>query len=131
MITGESPGSRPQPGASSLPSLLRVSRYFALFAALWIVAVSAKLYPQFKDSLRIEGQVITLDDYISQTCGERAGTLAASCRAQAVETGARLVARQQAKSLLLIQAPIIFYVVIYLPFALIARRFSRRRKSSP
>ena len=115
----------------SLPSLLHTSRYFAVFAAVWIVVVGAKLYPQFKDSLRIEGQVITLDDYIEQTCGERAGTLAASCRAQAIETGARLVARQQAKSLLLIQAPVLLYGVLYLPFALIARLLFRRRDSSP
>jgi hypothetical protein len=97
------------------------ARYFALFAALWIVAMTWKLYPQFQDTLRVEGRIVTLDDYVEDACGERVGPLAASCQATTLEEATRLLASEQAKSLLLVEAPLILYVVLYLPLWLLRR----------
>jgi hypothetical protein len=98
-----------------------LSRYFTLFAAAWIVVMAAKLYPQFKDTLRVDGRVMALDDYIEDTCAERVGPLATSCRATKLETGRRLVAAEQAKALLLIEAPLVLYAVLYFPIGLMRR----------
>jgi len=103
-----------------------VSPYLTVFAALWMVALTWKVYPQFKDTLRLDGRVMALDDYIEATCGERVGPLATTCRATSLERGRRLVAAEQAKMLLLVQAPLILYVVAYLPF-----RLATRRRRSP
>jgi hypothetical protein len=98
-----------------------VSPYLTVFAALWMVALTWKVHPQFKDTLRVDGRVMALDDYIEATCGERVGPLATTCRATSLERGRQLVAAEQAKILLLVQAPLILYV-IYLPFRLATRR---------
>ena len=89
------------------------ARYFALFAALVIVVTTWTIYPQFKDTLRVEGRVVAFDDYVEDACGERVGPLAASCRATTIE---------QAKSLLLIEAPLLLYLAIYVPLWLMRRR---------
>jgi hypothetical protein len=99
-----------------------VSPYLAVFAALWMVVLTWKVYPQFKDTVRVDGRVVTLDDYIEKTCGEKAGTEATVCRAINLERGRRLVAAEQAKMLLLVPAPLILYIVAYLPFRLATRR---------
>ena len=96
-----------------------LSRYFALFAAAWIVVMAGKVYPQFKDTLQVDGRVVALDDYVEDACAERVGPLATSCRATKLETGRRLVAAKQAKALLLIEAPLILYAVLYLPIRLL------------
>ncbi len=83
-----------------------------------------KVYPQFKDSLRVDGRVVALDDYVEDACGERVGPLATSCRATTLARGRRLVAAEQAKALLLIEAPLILYVVLYLPVRLLRGRSS-------
>lgn len=108
-----------------MPARPSVSRYLVLFAALWIAAWTWKLYPQFRDTLRIEGRVLTLDEYLEEACGERVGPLATSCRATTLEQGRRLVVSEQAKALLLMQAPLLLYGVLYLPLRLFRRR---RRK---
>ena len=102
------------------------SRYFVLFATLWIVAWSWKLYPQFRDQLRIEGRVLSLEQYVEETCAERAGPLATSCRATTLEQGRRLVISEQAKSLLLLQAPLLLYGFVYLPLRLLFRAWRPR-----
>jgi len=107
------------------------ARYFALFAALWIVAMTWRIYPQFRDSLRVEGRVVSLDDYVEDACGERVGPLATSCRATVGERGRALVIAEQAKSLLLVEAPLILYVVIYLPYRLARRAFGVSRPPGP
>lgn len=96
-----------------------LSRYFTLFAAAWIVVMTWKVYPEFKDALRVDGRVVALDDYVEDACGERVGPLATSCRATKLETGRRLVTAEQAKALLLIEAPLILYAVIFLPIRLL------------
>jgi hypothetical protein len=98
------------------------SRYLVLFAALWIAVWTWKLYPQFRDTLRTDGRVVSLEEYLVDTCGERVGPLATSCRATTLEQGRRLVISEQAKSLLLMQAPMLLYGVLYLPLRLLRRR---------
>jgi len=105
-----------------LPAKPSASRYFVLFATLWIVAWTWKLAPQFRDQLRIEGRVLSLEQYVEEACGERVGPLATSCRATTLEQGRRLVVSEQAKSLLLLQAPLLLYGLIYLPLRLLFRR---------
>jgi hypothetical protein len=100
------------------------ARYFAIFAAFWIVATTWKLYPQFQSMLRIEGHVVALDDFVEDACGERVGPLAASCHTTAVEKANRLLLAEQAKSLLLVEAPLILYAVLYVPTWLTRRRRS-------
>jgi len=101
-------------------------RFFALFAALWIAAMTWKVYPQFKDTLRIDGRVVALDDYIEDTCAERVGPLATTCRAAAIDQGRRLVTREQAKALLLVEAPLVPYAALYLLTRLRRRAGARR-----
>ena len=104
-----------------------ISRYVALFAAAVVLALTWKVYPLFKDTLRSDGRVLSLDDYVAEACGERVGPLATSCREATLEHGRRLVAGQQAKALLIVEAPLIAYLVIYLPYRAILRRLDRDR----
>ncbi len=106
-----------------MSSASTLSRYFTLFAAACIVVMSAKLYPQFKDTLRVDGRVVALDDYVEDACAERVGPLATSCRATKLEAGRRMVAAEQAKALLLIEAPLLLYAVIFVPLRML-RRFA-------
>jgi len=97
-----------------------LSRYFTVFAAAWIVALTWKVYPQFKDTLRVDGRVIALDQYVVDACSEKAGLEAAACPATKLQSGRRMVAAEQAKALLLIEAPLILYAVLYLPIRLLS-----------
>jgi hypothetical protein len=96
-----------------------LSRYFTILAAAWIAVMTWKVYPQFKDTLRVEGRVVALDQYVEDACGEKAGTEATVCRATKLESGRRMVVAEQAKALLMIEAPLIAYVVIVLPIRLL------------
>jgi hypothetical protein len=96
----------------------RLSRYIALFAVLWMVVLTWRIYPQFKDAVRVDGQLTTVDDYIDGTCGERLGPGAATCLAEAREEAQHLLRREQGKSILLIEAPILGYLGFYLLVAL-------------
>jgi hypothetical protein len=78
-----------------------------------------KVHPEFSDRLRVDGRVISLDDYVEDACGERVGPLATSCRATKLERGPRMVTAEQAKALLLIEAPLILYAVLFLPIRLL------------
>lgn len=80
---------------------------FALFAAIWVGVLTWQIFPRFPDALQVEGRIVTLDDYLENTCAERVGPLAASCRTETLETGSRLVAQRQSKAILLIEAPLI------------------------
>ena len=106
----------------SSSSTTPISRYLTLFAVVWIVAWTWKLYPQFKETLRVDGRVMELDDYVEDVCGERVGPLATSCRSTTLERGRRMVAAEQAKALLLVEAPLILCVVLYLPARLLRKR---------
>ena len=103
-------------------SRVRLSHYLIVLCAIWVIAMTWRIYPQFKDTLRIDGRLTSLADYVEASCGERIGPAAAGCLAEARVTGHRLVANEQARSLLLIEAPLLVYLVLYLPL----RRWIRR-----
>jgi hypothetical protein len=107
---------------------VRVSRYFIVVAAVWIMAMTWRIYPQFKDALRIDGRVITFADYVDETCGQRIGPNAKSCVEEAWATGRREVARERGKSVLLIAAPLLGYLLLYLPLRLVVLRVAERRR---
>jgi hypothetical protein len=101
---------------------VRLLRYLVVLCALWVIAMTWRLYPQFKDMLRVDGRVMSYADYVAESCGERIGPAAASCLGEARSIGRRLVAREQAKSLLLIEAPLLVYLLTYLPLKRLWRR---------
>jgi hypothetical protein len=105
----------------------RTSRYVALFVILWMVILTWRIYPQFKNAVRVDGQLTTMEDYIDGTCGERLGPAAATCLAETREEAQHLLRREQGKSILLIEAPILVYFVVYLFGAL---RRQRQRAAS-
>jgi len=107
----------------------RTSRYVALFVILWMVILTWRIYPQFKNAVRVDGQLTTMEDYIDGTCGERLGPAAATCLAETREEAQHLLRREQGKSILLIEAPILVYLVVYLLGTL--RRQRRREASGP
>ncbi len=96
----------------------RISRYFVLLAVTWMVAMTWRIYPQFKDAVRVNGRVTTVGDYVNDTCGERVGPAAATCLAEARETARQLLRREQGDSVLLIAAPLFAYIAICLPMML-------------
>jgi hypothetical protein len=104
---------------------VRLSRYLVVLCAIWVIAMTWRIYPQFKDTLRVDGRLTSLSDYVEASCGERIGPAAASCLVEARSTGRRLVANEEARSLLLIEAPFLVYLVLYLPL----RRAIRRRSA--
>jgi hypothetical protein len=108
-------------------SAFRVSRYLVALAAVWVLAMTWRLYPQLKDTLREDGRLVTLEAYIEDSCGQRIGPGVASCLDEARATGRRLVARQQARSLLLIEAPLFAYLLIYVPARWALDRLGERR----
>ena len=100
----------------------RTSRYVALFAVLWMAILTWRIYPQFKDAVRVDGRLTTMEDYIDDACGERLGPAAATCLAETREEAQHLLRREQGKSILLIEAPILAYLGVYLLGALWQRR---------
>jgi len=108
-------------------SVFRLSRYFVVLSAVWVLAMAWRLYPQFKDTLRDDGRLVTLEAYIDDSCGQRIGPGVASCLDEARATGRRLVAREQGKSVLLIEAPLLAYLLIYAPARLALDRLAGRR----
>ncbi len=77
-----------------------------------------RIYPHFKDALRVGGRVTTVSRYIADRCSERVGPAAETCFAEARVAALRLLRREQGKSILLINAPILAYLIAYLPAAL-------------
>jgi|SRR5579863_5470342 len=98
----------------ALNEMSRLSRYAALLALLWMIVLTGRIYPQFKDALRVDGQLTTVEDYVEGTCGERLGPGAATCLAEAREAAQHLLRREQGRSILLIEAPILVYLAVYL-----------------
>lgn len=114
--------------AEGRSSDLRLFWYFLLFAVVWVIVMTVRIYPQFGDMLRIEGRLTTLSEYVDETCAQRIGPAAASCRQEASDTGGRLVAREQGKSVLLVEAPLLGYLLVYLP---LRRAINRVKKGAP
>lgn len=97
---------------------MHLSRFFVALCLVWVMAMTWHLYPRFKDTLRIEGRLVSFDDYVEESCGQRVGPAAASCLQEARDTGRRLLAREQGKSVLLIEALPLGYLLLYLPLSL-------------
>jgi hypothetical protein len=102
----------------------RWGRYLAVLSLAWVVVMGARLYPHFGEALRLDGRVMSFDEYVEESCGQRIGPAAASCLAEARETGRRLVAQQQAKSLFVVEAPLLLMLLVYLPAVAARRRLS-------
>lgn len=103
-------------------SAFPVSGYLVVLVALWMIIMTIRLYPQFKDTLREDGRVVGLSDYVEETCGQRIGPDAATCLEEARATGDRLVKREQGRSILLIEAPLLAYLFLLLPLRLLSTR---------
>lgn len=113
-----------QPGA---PGGWRVSPYVVLLIAVWTVAMTARLYPQFDTALRIDGRITTVDDYVADRCSTRLGPDAASCLAAAHRKAQTRLRREQARTALIIVAPAVLYS-LYLPLVAVAA--ARRRRAA-
>ncbi len=92
--------------------------------------MTVRIYPQFGDTLRSEGRLTTLSEYVDESCMQRIGPAAASCKEEAWDTGSRLVAREQGKSVLLVEAPLLGYLLLYLPLRWAIRRVRTDRRAS-
>ena len=93
-----------------------LSRYLPVFIAVWMAAMTWRVYPQFKEMLKVEDRLLSLNDYVEESCGQKIGPAAESCVEEARAAGRRLVARQQGRALLFILAPLLAYLAIYLPW---------------
>jgi hypothetical protein len=100
----------------------KLSSYLVVLVITWMVVMTWRIYPQFKDAVRVDGRLTTVEDYIGEACGERVGPAAETCLAEAHEAAQRLLRHEQGKSVLLIEAPLFAYLIIYLPIALWRRR---------
>jgi hypothetical protein len=106
------------------------ARLFLALALLWMAALTWRLYPQFGDMIRVGGRLTTIASYLADTCGQRVGPAATTCRA---ETGAQaqfLLRREQGKSVLLILAPLFPYMVWWTARLLRERRRPNRSRAS-
>ena len=110
--------------------MTRLARYFALLGVMWMAVMTWRIYPQFKDAVRVEDRVTTVDDYVEATCGEKLGPGAATCLAEAREEAQRLLRREQGRSILLIEAPILVFLVAYVPLLLWRTARSNPRPSA-
>jgi hypothetical protein len=89
-----------------------------------MIVMAWRLYPQFKDAVRVDGKVTTVGDYIARACGKRVGRDAVQCVAAARSEARRLLRHEQADSILLIIAPVFGYLALGVPGA--CRRWRRR-----
>ena len=112
----------------------RASPYVMLLIALWTAAMTVRLYPQFETAVRISGSVTTVDEYIADRCSARLGPAAETCLAAAHRKAQIQLQREQVKSVLIIVAPAVLYL-IYLSLAGVADAFrlqaAKRRKDTP
>ncbi len=90
-----------------------------------------RIYPQFKDTIRVDGRLTVVSEYLKDTCGQRLGPAAASCLNAARKRAQALLRREQSKSILLIDAPLFGYLLIYLPLRLLADHYRRSVPLTP
>lgn len=103
----------------------RISPYVVLLIAAWMAAMAARLFPQFDTALRVDGRITTVDDYVADRCGTRLGPEANSCLATAHDKARTQLRREQARTVLIIVAPGVLYLLYLAPAALVDAR--RRR----
>jgi len=106
----------------------RVSPYVVLLIAAWTAIMAARLSPQFERALRIDGRITTVDDYIADRCDARLGPEAANCLATAHDKARTQLRREQARTVLIIVAPGMLYLLYLAPAALTAARRRRAAK---
>jgi len=87
------------------------SRLFLAFAVLWMAAMTWRVYPQFKDTIRVDGRLTTVSAFLDDSCGQRVGPGAATCLAETGEQAQLLLRSEQGKSIFLIIAPSICYLL--------------------
>jgi hypothetical protein len=102
------------------------SRVALALAALWMVAMTARLYPQFKDTVRVDGRLTTIAQFLEDSCGQRIGPAAVTCLAESGEQAQLLLRQEQGKSVLLIMAPLLGWGLICFPARLVRVRLARR-----
>ena len=107
------------------------SRLFLLLAALWMLAMTWRIYPQFGDTIRVDGRLTTVADYLGDVCGQRVGPAASTCIDEAGEAAQLRLRQEQGKSVLVILAPLLFYVVLWWPARLLRERFRPLRRGAP
>ena len=101
-------------------------RIFCVLAGLWMVAMAWRLYPQFGDTIRVDGRLTTVASYLSDACGQRVGPAAVTCLAESRETAQLLLRQEQGKSVLVILAPILVYLLWWPAHRLRAEMRARR-----
>jgi len=96
----------------------RISPYVVLLIAAWTIIMIARLCPRFDSTLRIDGHITTVDDYIADRCDARLGPEAANCLATAHAKARTQLRREQARTVLIIVAPGVLYLLYLAPAAL-------------
>jgi hypothetical protein len=107
--------------------MARRSRLALVLAVLWMLAMTWRIYPQFAGTIRVDGRLTTVASYLSDRCGERIGPAAATCLAEGDEEAQLLLRQEQAKSVLFIIAPLLLYVLAWLPLRLLRERLRLAR----
>ena len=106
----------------------RPSPYVVLLIGIWTAVMAARLYPQFDVAVRIDGRQTTVGEYITARCGARLGLAAETCFAAAERKAHLQLRREQAKSVLMIGAPAVLYLLC---LGLAAAGGLRRRNAEP
>ena len=101
-------------------------RLFLVLAALWMLAMTARLYPQFGDRIRVDGRLTTVASYLEESCAQRVGPAAVTCFAERGEEAQLLLRHEQGKSILFIIAPLLFYFLVWYPARLLRQRIAAR-----
>ena len=96
-----------------------------------MAAMACRLYPQFGDTIRVDGRLMTVASYLSDACGQRVGPAAVTCLAESGEAAQLLLRQEQGKSVLLILAPVILYLVWWPAHRVRLEWRSRRTAATP
>ncbi|HUZ72728.1 MAG TPA: hypothetical protein VMU87_07070 [Stellaceae bacterium] len=97
-------------------------RLAAALVLLWMAAMTWRVYPLFRDSIRVDGRVVTVRDYRAGTCGRRVGLDAARCLARSSERTRWLLRRERARCVLFVVAPLVGYGLVLMPVRVWRRR---------
>lgn len=89
--------------------------------------MTAQLYPQFANTIRIDGRLTSVESYLGDRCGQRVGPAAAACLAEGGKEARLLLRREQAKSVLFIVGPIFFFLFAVPPVRFVRERYEAAR----
>jgi len=107
---------------------LRPAPAFAVLGLIWVLGMGWRLYPDFTDTIRVEGHLTTIDDYLRETCGEKLGGEAATCLAETRRKAKQLAREERRRAALLIGAPVLLYA-LYIPARIVRELMARRRRA--